>query len=324
MHVADGPVRSSHPPLPSPNASTVGRPTTVSVRYLDGSVAGPRVVESRVSPLRAFAGPWPEMLTLLPQGFPASSGVYLLTRPSGSGAPRVIVRPGEANDLRRRLNEHALDPTKSEFTEIFAVCAVDDRLSKSDCRYVEARLHELVVENGAASLEVDRIPALQSAIHGREDLESLLDQSRLLLHAAGCLALDAQHVPTLLTEEKEEGVVEVTGEILGGINDEHELTYDNMWARGYPTTDGWIVRAGSDVRRRENMALLPTVASRRRMLLDRGVLGSIPGVGDRWRLMTDVFCSSALLAAKIVSGAHVSSKGIWQRISPSARMVVAK
>lgn len=303
-------------------------PTAVSIRYLDQAIGGPRITESRVSPLRVFSGQWPQLLTQLPDGIPPMPGAYLLTRPSLTGFPRTIVRPGEAIDLRRRLNEHALDQTKAAFTEVHAISAVDDRLGKFDCRYIEARLHEMVVANPTSVLEVDRIPAVQNvAQRERDDLEALLDQARLLLNAAGCIALDAAHVPFRQDDVpaiRDEGIVEVTGDIALGAHDEHELTYDGIWARGFPTIDGWIVRAGSDVRRRENLALLPTVVSRRRLLLEKGVLTQLPGVSDRWRLMADVFCSSSLLAAKIVSGAHVSARGIWQRIAPAARMVSAK
>lgn len=303
--------------------TTIG--VTATIHYLQGRLDGLRTAEARTSPLRVLAAPWGDLQPLLSAGLPAAHGFYILTRPTANG--RLAVRPGEASDLRRRLQEHAADPTKSMFTEVFAVSSVDARLDKSDCRFLEARVHELVAQRPGRILEVDRIPVVAEApAHERDVLEALFEQARVLLHAAGCLALDAEHLPVAAeeTQEREDAVVEVRSDNGSAMHDEHELTYDSCWARGYPTSDGgFILRAGSDIRVREGVALLPTVSSRRRLLADRGALGEMPGVADRWRLLSDVYCSSPLLAAKIATGAHLS-RVIWQRISSESRMVIAK
>lgn len=301
-----------------------GLGTTVTVHYRDATVEGVRTAESRVSPLAVYASNWKDLQRLLDAGLPPRCGIYVLTGPT-SGT-KLAVRPGEANDLRRRLLEHASDPSKSEFTDIYAVTSVDQRLTKSDVRYIEARMHEHVAQLPGRSLEVERIPVVvECSAHERDDLEALFLQARVLLHAAGCRAFDAQGLPwDASVLDPEVGVVEVTLEASNDHEDEHELLYDGLWARGYPTSDGgFIVRAGSDIRVREGLALLPGISSRRRMLAERGVLGTIPGVTDRWRLLANVYCSSPLLAAKIATGAHVS-RSMWQRISPEARLVLAK
>lgn len=300
--------------------------TTATVHYLTGRLDGPRIVVSRTSPLRVFACNWADVGTLMGSGLPPNPGVYLLTKPSFAGPARLAVRPGEALDVRRRLGEHALDAGKSSFAEVYAVVAVDDRLTKGDCRYLEARIHEIVAAAPGCVLEVDKIPAVAACPpYDRDVLESLLSQARIMLHAAGCRALDAANLPFASAEpEREEGVIEVQADLTGDAEDEHELTYDGIWSRGYPTADnGFIIRAGSDIRRRENTALLAAVSSRRRMLAEKGVLGVLPGVTDRWRLLANVYCSSALLAAKVCTGAHVSNRGIWQRVAPASRIILA-
>lgn len=298
---------------------------TITVHYRDTEIDGVRTAESRISPLRVYASRWTDFPRLLEAGLPPSHGFYLLTGPLAGGI--LAVRPGEANDLRRRLGEHASDPGKAGFGEVYAVAAVDGRLTKADCRYMEARVHELVAQLPGRSLEVERIPTVaECSPHERDDLEALFGQARTLLHAAGCRAMDAPWLPwdSAVRSEREEGVVEVTLEASATVEDEHELIYDGVWARGYPTTDGgFVVRAGSDIRVREGLALLPGISTRRRMLAERGVLGTMPGVTDRWRLLANVYCSSALLAGKVITGAHLS-RGIWQRISPADRIVLAK
>lgn len=297
--------------------------TTVTVHYLHGTITGPRVVDCRTTPLRILACPWGEFADLLPV-LPASAGVYMLSKPSAQGVARLSVRPGEAQDLRRRLTEHYADPSKSSFKEIYAVSSLDNRLSKSDVRYMEARFHELLAANGSV-LEVERIPAVSAlAIHDRDVLETLIDHSRLMLSAAGCLSIDTPQL-TQLQREQEIELIEVEANASLISEDEHELTYDGVWSRGYPTADGgFLVRAGSDIRRRENGALLPNISQRRKTLAAMGVLGTLPGVADRWRLLANLRCSSMLTAAKIVTGAHVTNRGVWQRIAPDNRTVVAK
>jgi hypothetical protein len=297
----------------------------ISLHLLDGTPHGPRVVECRSSPLRVHAARWLDMQLLFDAGLPAAPSVYLFTGPARNGNAVIAVRPGEASDIRRRLLEHAQDTTKARFHEIFAVTAVDGRLAKPDVRYLEARFHEIAASLASSHLDVDKIPAVMSySAVERTSLEILLQHCRQLLRAAGCLALDCEGLPALITPpDSDEETVRLDFDQSGG-QDEHELVYDAIWARGYPHRDGFVVRAGSDVRRRENAGLLAPMAERRRFLLNAGVLGEMPGVSDRWRLMRDILLNSELIAAKVVTGAHQSNRGIWRRISPSARMIVAK
>lgn len=300
--------------------------STVSIHLVDGTVSGPRTVESRTSPLRVYAARWKEMSSLLAAGLPAVPAAYLLTGPGQSGLPVLAVRPGEAGDIRRRLQEHALDTGKSRFHDLYVVTAVDGRLGKADVRYLEARYHELVVNVAGTRLDVDKIPSVANLPAPERDvLETLIHQSRVLLHAAGCRALDSEGLPVAAPSvEPEDSQVEIDFQAADAMPDEHELVYDGVWARGFPYRSGFVIRAGSDVRRRESSALLGPMAERRRFLKDAGVLGEIPGINDRWRLMSNIHVGSELTAAKMVTGAHQSNRGIWRRLSPASRIVVAK
>lgn len=296
--------------------------TSIGLLLLRGELDGPRIVESRTSALRVHAGPWAEVNAILAAGVPAAPGFYLFTGRNPAGS-RLMVRPGEAGDLRRRLIEHSQDRGKTGFEEVFCVSAVDSRLTKSDARYLEARCHEIVAASAHATLQVDKIPLVGTCGPAEQAvLETLLRQSRDLLHAAGCRGLDAPRFPcTMVTDDRDDGAVEIVQ--AGGVHpDEHLLSYDNIWAWGYPTVDGkFVVRAGSDVRRRENTALLPPVAARRKRLAELGLLGEMAGVTDRWRLLANIEVSSPLLAAKTITGAHVSNRTIWQRLAPNARIM---
>jgi hypothetical protein len=297
----------------------------VSVHYLTGEARGLRVVESKTSPLRVHAAQWKDFTALMGAGLPPVAGVYLLTRPAPSGAPFLGVRPGEASDVRRRLQEHALDPKKADYSDVYVLSTVDDRMGKSDVRYLEARLHELVIESQSSQLEVDRIPS-PAALNGpeRDSLESWLAHGRLLLYAAGCRALDPGGLPLSLCagQDQDDGTIAIGSTVVPDGDDEFELTYCGIWARGFEHSRGFVIRAGSDIRRRESAALLSPMSTRRRWLAERGILGEIPGVIDRWRLLADVSLPSSLIAAKTVCGAHVSNRGIWRRVAARSRLLV--
>lgn len=300
--------------------------TAVTIHHLNGSISGPRVVESRTSPLRVHASRWAEHAALLSVGLPAAPAVYVFTGPTQSGPPLLAVRPGEAGDIRRRLLEHSQDHLKSRFHDLFVVTAVDGRLGKADVRYIEARFHELVPATPGTLLDVDKVPAVTFCHPAERDtLETLIEQSRLLLHAAGCRAFDSEGVPVAAAvPEVEETPVRLDFDQAESPVGEFELVYDGIWARGFQHRDGFVVRAGSDIRRRENSALLGPMSERRRFLQREQALGEIPGVGDRWRLMRDFMCASELTVAKMVTGAHLSNRGIWRRLSPTSRIIVAK
>jgi hypothetical protein len=295
--------------------------TTTTVHLVRGDRDGPRIVESRTSVLRVHAAPWRDFESLLSAALPTTPGFYLLTAWTAPGK-KIAVRPGEAGDLRRRLQEHFADPGKAHFDEVYCVSALDQRLSKDDVRYAESRIHEMVAASTHAELEVSQMPPLFSRpVAEKASLEGLLEQARDLLWVAGCRALDAPRMPVpTATEEKEEGDVEIVH--FSGSQDEHFLSYDSMSCWGYLLPDGsFVVRAGSDMRRRENQAILPPIASRRRKLTQLGVLAEMPGSEDRWRLLANIRFQSPLLAAKVMTGAHISNRGVWQRIAPSARLL---
>lgn len=306
---------------------TLGPGFAMTLHLINGDVHGARVAESRMSPVRVHAGRWDDLPSLLSAGIPSAPGSYIFTGPSQQNPSLLAVRPGEANDVRRRLLEHSNDVEKSSFHSVYVVTGIDGRLTKTDVRYLEARYHELVQASQGAILDVEKIPSVAGcAPADREVLEALLWQSRQLLHCAGCRAFDLGGLPMGLEgPEVDDAAVRVDFE--GGSpsdSDEHELIYDGVWARGYALPDGFVVRAGSDIRRRENAALLGPMTERRRYLLRCGVLGEIPGVLDRWRLMRDILVASELTAAKIVTGAHQSNRGIWRRLSPTDRLIIAR
>jgi len=95
------------------------------------------------------------------------------------------------------------------------------------------------------------------------------------------------------------------------IGSELELAYGDLWARGFPTPEGFVVMAGSEVRSAVNPSAPQIVETRRDELIAAQALIAIPGLSDRQRLCVAVRFASAAIAAKVVTGAHVDSSK-WQ------------
>lgn len=89
---------------------------------------------------------------------------------------------------------------------------------------------------------------------------------------------DMPIMPSL--KDRELGDVEIMS--FDAVQDERYLSHDGTSSWDYLVNDGsFVVRAGSDVRMRENKALLPPIAMRRRRLDELVVLGELPGAQDR-------------------------------------------
>jgi hypothetical protein len=95
------------------------------------------------------------------------------------------------------------------------------------------------------------------------------------------------------------------------LGSELELAYGDLWARGFPTSEGFVVMAGSEVRSAVNPSAPQIVETRRDELIAAQALIAIPGLSDRQRLCVAVRFASAAIAAKVVTGAHVDSSK-WQ------------
>lgn len=103
---------------------------------------------------------------------------------------------------------------------------------------------------------------------------------------------------------------------------EFQLAYVDLWARGYEEADGFVVTAGSEIRTLVDLSVNPILHKRRAELEAAGVLAEIPGLSDRKRLMTAVWFPSRAIAAKVVTGAHVSGNK-WAPVPDQRPLVLA-
>lgn len=95
-----------------------------------------------------------------------------------------------------------------------------------------------------------------------------------------------------------------------------ELTYGLPAVRGIGSDldDGFLIHAGAEYRCEVSHALGAAIMDRRTRIENGDFLEEIPGLPGRFRLKRSIVVSSALVAAKVLTGYGVNDRGVWQPI----------
>lgn len=306
---------------------------TSIVHRLAGGITGVREVFDDASRLTVCAFPY-SMVRNIAAGKAAVAACYIL-------ADHASVYIGESNNVGRRLSEHLSDMAKAFAREVFVVSGLGDGgFDKTSAVYLQWHLTRaaeqaglVVVQKGVSPRVLD-LPAWRRATLDRivEDAERLLFDSGCRAFHSNCASM--QRVPPDRPDPGESEVacdlhdVDDIGQMEIGVvatprgSPEFELVYGDLWARGYPSEDGFVVTAGSEVRCLINASVNPILHTRRGELATAGVLAEIPGLTDRQRLLVSVWFPSAAIAAKVITGAHVASNK-WTALRQPQPFIIA-
>ena len=317
------------------------RRTTIIMRD-SAEPFGPRLVTDDATALTVRAFRFADIAAITAGGMLATAGAYLLSGPTG-------VYVGESGNIGRRLQEHALDSSKSFAVEVFAVAGSEHRLDKSASIYLQKKLSDIVETVGAAPLiKGANACAIDLPAHRTASLDRMLADSLPLLFDAGCRCLaSVPQASTATTDQAEchDGAAPAAvaangaddnhvddgddgGPMLIGVTtvplgvEELELTYGDLWARGYEHQGRFVVAAGSEMRTTPNpSANEHTLARRQRLAATKAVL-PVEGMDDRQRLQMAVAFPSRAIAAKVLSGAHLGSDK-WRPLRASKPFIIA-
>jgi hypothetical protein len=231
---------------------------------------------------------------------------------------------GETFNANTRINKHLSDPTKAFARVAYIVTGYPDPWPNKDpAIYLQYHLWEIAQAAGHVNIANDRTPQMPVVKEDkRGELQWLLEHARQQLFDAGCLALDSNFD----SQRRVASSIEPDDDPIGP-NDtdpmridvvatppaggELELNYVGLWARGYPTADGgFVVMPGAEMRIPVNESAHEIIETRRNELRDKKALVTIPGVANRQRLLVAVWFPSPAIAAKMVTGAHVSAR-VW-------------
>ena len=299
------------------NTASAHAACTTNVHRPMGDIAGFREVHDDVSRLAVWAFPKAMIKDLAFKAL-ATPACYIL-------ADHAMAYLGETGNLGRRLSDHAADPSKSFARETYAVVGYERSwLDKPGVIYLQHRLTELAEAAGLVEVVKGANPQiLELPSHRRASLDRFVEDGARLLFDAGCRVLNSNFVSQrrampagddLSLEPDDGGPMEIGVIATPAIGTELELAYGDLWARGYPANDGFVVMAGSEVRSLINASANNMLHARRAELANADALTDIPGVQGRKRLLVACWFPSPAIAAKVLTGAHVdSSKWITPR-----------
>ena len=276
-----------------------------------GGIAGYREIHDDVSRLSVAAFPM-AMAREIAAARVAMPSAYIL-------ADHETAYIGETGNFGRRILEHAADPSKAFAREVYVVSGFERAwFDKTAAIYLQHRLTGIADNAGLVEVVRGVNPQLlELPSHRRASFDRYVEDAERLLFDAGCRVLQSNFSGHRQMRQAGETATAIgpdeTGPMQIGViatpppGNELELAYVDLWARGYPAKDGFVVMAGSELRTAVNPSAQEIVHTRRSELGDAKALAEIPGIRDRLRLLVAVWFPSAAIAAKVVTGAHVNS-----------------
>lgn len=306
--------------------------TSTLIHRLSPDIFGAREVIDELTGLTVVALPMAMAREIVPARAMMTAAYVLV------GHGRMYV--GESTRVGRRLSEHAKDTSKGFAREAFVIFRSGIPLDGHVAIYLQAHLTRLAedvgvvtVQRGTGPQELDLTPA-RGAFCAR--IAAIAER---LLFDAGCTAFRATDTitagpapcdaaePVASSEAVVEAADDATPIEIGvtatpGDAAEYRLAYSDLWGRGYEADGGFVVMAGSEVRREINSSVNQLLHARRRELEASNVLADIAGREDRQRLLVAVWFPSRAIAAKTVTGAHVGGAK-WTPVANPRPFVLA-
>jgi hypothetical protein len=277
-----------------------------------GGIAGLREVHDDVGRLTVSTFPF-AMVKDMSMSRAAVPACYIL-------ADHATAYIGETGNIGRRLSDHFRDPAKSFARETYVISGYEGAwFDTTAALYLQYRLTRIAEQAGLVEVVKGTNPqVLELPSHKRASLDIFVEHGERLLFDAGCRVLRSNFASQRRTATEPDTIgPDETGPMQIGViatpplGSELELAYGDLWARGFPTSEGFVVMAGSEVRSAVNPSAPQIVETRRDELIAAQALIAIPGLSDRQRLCVAVRFASAAIAAKVVTGAHVDSSK-WQ------------
>lgn len=208
--------------------------------------------------------------------------------PGESGQlPRTYIGEGEV--LSQRLDQHAKQ--KDFWTRAVAFTSKDRNLNKASVQYLEARLIAIAREAKRAEIDngnVPQLPVLSEA--DRADVEAFLEDLLLCLPVVGVMFFEKPKIDgrqTRLLFLKKKGIQ----------------------ARGFDSSEGFVVFAGSRAAKHEAPSCHSFLRDIRHTLMQQGVL--VPDA-EGYKMAQDYTFNSPSTAAGVLLGRAANGRTEWK------------
>lgn len=266
-------------------------PFSLRIFVADGDPDGLRVVERSNWGGKALMFPRALLTQVRQRRELEQTGVYLLLGPRADGEGDMLY-VGEGDPIRPRLESHYV--RKDFWTRAVCFVATPRQLNKAHVQFLEANLVRLA--KAAKRLPLDNAnqpaePTLSEA--DRADMLVFLDNMLGMLPVLGVQAFEQAGAPA----SKAATTLTCRGK--------------GVEAQGYESSQGFVVKAGSQAVIDETASLRTTPAAYelRRELISNGVLAQDEAV---YRFTQDYVFNSPSSASDVVMGSVTNGRTAWK------------
>ncbi|HRG02329.1 MAG TPA: GIY-YIG nuclease family protein [Bacteroidia bacterium] len=271
----------------------------LTVYMIDGTEYGPRLSEIGNWVGKAIYSPRASVNKIITRPEFDNPGIYCLKGDPSDDAYNEKIYIGEAENIRNRLKQHLSDPNK-DFKELIFFVSKDELLTKTQIKYLEARIIQLALEAKTAQIENGNSPSLPT-LHEADisDMEYFLEQMKLILPVMGFNFL----IPSTIKQfEKESHSTKIVTEEI------YFIKTKTLKATMTETDQGYIVSKGSEAKKELSPSCTDTYRSMRKKLLETKIL-----IEDKENLIfaEDAIFNSPSAASNMVLGRNSNGFTEW-------------
>src|SRR5690554_4954919 len=218
-------------------------------------------------------------------------GVYLLFGWDVEKPEDKVVYIGEADNIYKRLVQHAKDEAKSFWTEAIAFSSKDDNLTKGHIKYLEYKLIKTAKQNNTYEMfnknDATESPLPEMAI---SDMETYFDNMKIVLPLLG------HNLLSLHSESLKRHNIEY-----------YKLESGRIKATGYQTNNGFVVLKRSQISEGVSPSLADGYKNLRSSLIEKNIISE-----EQLNFENDYEFSSPSAAAAILVGYPINGRTCWK------------
>ncbi len=268
---------------------------------IDGTEYGPRLSEIGNWVGKAIYSPRSSVNKIMYRSEFDNPGIYCLKGDPTDEAFEEKIYIGEAENIRARLKQHMSDPNK-DFKELIFFISKDELLTKTQIKYIEARLIQLSIEAKTAQIENGTSPSLPT-LHEADisDMEYFLEQIKLMLPVMGFRFLISSTIKHSLEDDK------INTELSKNAV-QYLIKTKSFTAKMYESDKGYIVLKGSEAKKILSKSTTETYRNLQRKLIETKILIE---QGDKYIFTEDAIFNSPSSAANMVLGRNSNGFTEW-------------
>lgn len=271
----------------------------LTVYMIDGTEYGPRISEIGNWVGKAIYSPRSSVSKIINRPEFDNPGIYFLKGDPTEEAFDERIYIGEAENIKTRLKQHLSDPNK-DFKELVFFISKDELLTKTQIKYLEARLVQLALDAKTAQIENGNSPSLPT-LHEADisDMEYYLEQMKLILPIMGFKFL----IPSTI---KDYQLSDISSKEIA--QETYYIKTKSYKASMLETDQGYIVSKGSEAKKELSPSCTDTYRNMRKKLIETKILIE---ENDKLIFAEDAIFNSPSAAANMVLGRNSNGFTEW-------------